>query len=80
MQEQTHPNLDPLAGDNLRLTYSNRAVQIRVGLELAESNQFSTARGGTIQECEKNDVGNSTHGSVSWGFQTVVRDSRPHMG
>ena len=32
----SHPNLYPLAGDDHRLTYSNGAVQIRVGLELAE--------------------------------------------
>ena len=35
MQEQTHPNVYPLAGDDRHLTYSNRAVQIWVGLELA---------------------------------------------
>ena len=35
--QQAHPNLYPLAGDDLRLTYSNRGVQIRVGLELADS-------------------------------------------
>ena len=32
----THPNVYPLAGDDLRLTYSNGAVQTRVGLELAD--------------------------------------------
>ena len=30
------PKFVPLAGDDRRLTYSNGAVQIRVGLELAE--------------------------------------------
>ena len=37
MQEQTHPDLYPLAGLDLHLTYSNQAVQIRVLiLELAD--------------------------------------------
>ena len=34
-QEQAHPNLHPFAGDDRPFTYSNQAVQIRVGLELA---------------------------------------------
>ena len=36
-----HPNLYPLAGDDRRLTYSKRDVQIRVGLELADSSLLS---------------------------------------
>ena len=37
IQEQTtHLNLCPLAVDDRRLTYSNGAVQIRVGVEIAE--------------------------------------------
>ena len=36
MQEQTRPNLYPLAGHDCRLTYSNGAVPMRVGLELAD--------------------------------------------
>ena len=41
IQEQTtHPSLYPLVGDDCRLTYSNRSVQIPVGLELAEYGQM----------------------------------------
>ena len=36
IHEQTHPNLSPLAGDDRRLIYSNWAVRIQVGLELAD--------------------------------------------
>ena len=38
-QEQTHPNLYPLTWDDRRLTYSNRAVQTRVCLELADGHR-----------------------------------------
>ena len=36
MQEPTHPICTPFAGDDRLMTHSNRAVQIWVGLELAE--------------------------------------------
>ena len=43
-RNNTHPNLYPLAGDDSRLTYSNGAVQIRVGLELADLWQWPCLR------------------------------------
>ena len=39
--ENKHTQICTLAGDDCRLTYSNWAVQIRVGLELAESASVS---------------------------------------
>ena len=39
------PKLYPLAGDDYRLTYSNGAVQIQVGLELAEEWAFACENG-----------------------------------
>ena len=44
------PNLHPLAGDACRLTYSNRAVQIRVGLELTDISERLTIFRFTLAE------------------------------
>ena len=71
IQEQTHPNLYPLAGNDRRLTYSNGAVQIRVGLELAEigikfDDNLENPNGGLINGGLKPNFSGQIEGNPPW--------------